>query len=68
MPRQPRLDATGTLHHVMIRGIDGKGIFRNTQDREDFVTRTRILAWPFLGNHVHGFWVESMGLGSSLNN
>jgi hypothetical protein len=52
----------------MIRGIDGKGIFRNTQDREDFVTRTRILAWPFLGNHVHGFWVESMGLGSSLNN
>ena len=55
MPRQARLDAPGTLHHVMIRGIEGKGIFRDTQDGKDFVTRTRILAWPLLGNHVHGF-------------
>jgi len=64
MPRQVRLDAPETLHHVMIRGIEGKGIFRNTQDRKDPVTRledlseqtgTRILAWPLLGNHVHGF-------------
>ncbi len=22
MPRQPRLDAPGTLHHVIIRGIE----------------------------------------------
>ena len=64
MPRQARLDAPGTLHHGKIRGIEGKGIFRDTQDRKDFVTRlgdlskqtgTRILAWPLLGNHVHGF-------------
>ncbi|MDP3040728.1 MAG: hypothetical protein Q8O18_12785 [Deltaproteobacteria bacterium] len=55
MPCQVRLDAPGTLHHVMIRGIEGKRIFRDTQDRKDFVTRTRILAWPLLGNHVHGF-------------
>jgi len=55
MSRQVRLDAPGTLHHVMIRGIEGKGIFRNTQDGKDFVTRTRILAWPLLGNHVRGF-------------
>jgi REP element-mobilizing transposase RayT len=71
MPRQARLDAPGTLPHVMIRGIEGKGIFRNTLDPKDFVTRlgdlseqtgTSILAWPMLGNHVHGFGVESMGL------
>ncbi|MBU1207877.1 MAG: hypothetical protein KKH04_13265 [Proteobacteria bacterium] len=58
MPRRARLDAPGTLHHVMIRGIEGKGIFRDTQDRKDSVTRledlseqtsTRILAWPLLG-------------------
>ena len=64
MPRQARLDASGTLHHVMIRGIEGKRIFRDTQDRKDFVTRlgdlgkesgTRILAWPLLGSDVHGF-------------
>ena len=62
MPRQARLDAHGTLHHVMIREIRGKEIFRDTQGREDSVTRTRILAWPLLGNHVHGFGVESIGL------
>jgi len=62
MPHQARLDAPGTLPHVMIRGIEGKGIFRDTLDPKDFVTRTRILAWPFLENHVHGFSVESMGL------
>jgi len=64
MPRQARLDAPGTLHHGMIRGIEGKGIFWDTQGREYPVTRlgdlskqtgTRILARPLLGNHVHGF-------------
>ncbi len=64
MPRQARLDAPGTLHHVMIRGIEGKRIFRDTLDPKDFVTRLgdlseqsgiRILAWPLLGEHVHGF-------------
>jgi hypothetical protein len=39
----------------MIRGIEGKRIFRDTQDLKDFVTRIRILAWPLLGEHVHGF-------------
>ncbi len=62
MPRQARLDAPGTMHHVMIRGLEGQRIFRDTQDRKDFVTRlgdlskqtgTRILAWCLLGNHVH---------------
>ena len=62
MPRQARLDAPGTLHHVMIRGIEGKPIFPDNQDRKDFVTRlgdlskqtdTRILAWSLLGNHAH---------------
>jgi REP element-mobilizing transposase RayT len=49
---------------VMIRGIEGKRIFRDTLDPKDFVTRLgdlseqsgiRILAWPLLGEHVHGF-------------
>jgi hypothetical protein len=45
----------------MIRGIEGKRIFRETLDPKDFVTRTRIMARPLLGNHVHGFSVESIG-------
>ena len=39
MPRQPRLDAPGTLHHVMVRGIERRAIFRDDTDRADFVAR-----------------------------
>jgi REP element-mobilizing transposase RayT len=62
MPRQARLDAPGTLHHVMVRGIDGITIFRDDRDREDFLARieqlveatgTRILAWVLMDNHIH---------------
>jgi putative transposase len=62
MPRQARLDAPGTLHHVMIRGIEGANIFRDDKDREHFLSRlgeigkatgTRILAWALMDNHVH---------------
>ena len=60
MPRQARLDAPGTLHHVMIRGIEGANIFGDNKDREHFVSRvgkigeatgTRILAWVLMDNH-----------------
>ncbi len=62
MPRKARLDAPGTLHHVMIRGIDGIDIFRDDQDRQAFIdrlsplvksTKTRILAWALMANHIH---------------
>ena len=62
MPRQARLDTPGTLHHVMIRGIERSPIFKDDQDREDFISRmgllaqetgTRILAWALMRNHVH---------------
>ncbi|MBI2350858.1 MAG: transposase, partial [Deltaproteobacteria bacterium] len=39
MPRQARLDAIGTLHHVMIRGIEKRRIVDDGQDRKDFVLR-----------------------------
>jgi putative transposase len=62
MPRQARLDSPGTLHHVMMRGIERKRIFREDEDRKDFVSRlrnlsqetgTRLLAWSLLNTHVH---------------
>jgi len=62
MPRQARLDAPGTLHHVMVRGIEGAPIFQDDHDRLDFISRTgdiaeetgtRILAWALMINHVH---------------
>ena len=39
MPRQPRLDLPGLVHHVMARGIEGQDIFRNDDDREAFLKR-----------------------------
>ena len=60
MPRQARLDAPGTLHHVMIRGIERSDLFRDERDRGEFLSRigelagateTRILAWALMGNH-----------------
>jgi hypothetical protein len=62
MPRQARLDAPATLHHVMIRGIEGKSILRDNRGRREFVTRlgnlaketgTRVFSWSLLRNHIH---------------
>jgi hypothetical protein len=44
MPRGPRLDAPGVLHHVMARGLDRQVIFRDDRDRRDFVRRLEGLA------------------------
>ena len=37
MPRSARLDAPGVLHHVIIRGIERRNIFKDDQDRDDFL-------------------------------
>ena len=62
MPRLARLDAPGILHHVIIRGIERQDIFRNNQDRDDFIerlsiilpeTKTSCYAWVLMSNHAH---------------
>lgn len=62
MPRQPRLDAPGALHHVMGRGIERTNIFRIDRDRDDFLNRLAnqcmdgnliVYAWCLLSNHFH---------------
>jgi REP element-mobilizing transposase RayT len=62
MPRQARLDAPGTLHHVIVRGIEKRRIVDDDRDRENFVTRlgelcletqTAIYAWALMPNHAH---------------
>lgn len=62
MPRLARLDAPGVLHHIMIRGIERRNIFRVKKDREDFLERLSKLipetqaccyAWVLMSNHAH---------------
>ncbi len=62
MPRQPRIDAPGILHHIICRGIERRRIFTDDNDRDDFVNRlTTILAetatpcytWALIPNHFY---------------
>ena len=62
MPRGARLDAPGTLHHVIVRGIEKRQIVDDDKDRENFVSRmgeiamdtgTPIYAWALMTNHAH---------------
>ncbi len=46
MPRGPRLDAPGVLHHVIARGLERRALFRDARDRAGFVAR---VAAPALG-------------------
>jgi len=62
MPRGPRLDAPGCLHHVMLRGIERRRIFHDDRDRRDLLGRLSLIlpeagmpcfAWALMPNHVH---------------
>ncbi|MDA8141019.1 MAG: transposase [Desulfobacteraceae bacterium] len=62
MPRHARLDAPGTLHHVIVRGIEKRKIVDDDQDRGEFIerlgeisqiTQTVIYAWSLMTNHAH---------------
>ena len=37
MPRKARITVTGAIHHIMSRGIEGRPIFRDVQDRRIFL-------------------------------
>ena len=62
MLRQARLDSAGTLHHIILRGIEQRPIFDDDLDRESFVsrlgkmaleTKTKVYGWSLLTNHAH---------------
>ncbi len=62
MPRAARIDAPGALQHIICRGIERRSIFRDGDDRKDFITRlnrvvsesrTPCYAWALMTNHFH---------------
>ena len=55
MPRQPRLDIPGALHHIMVRGINKTDIFMDDQDRVSFLQRLG-------GNIKYGTELTGVGL------
>lgn len=62
MARPPRLQAPGTLHHLIARGNERREVFRDDVDREDYLDRIaryrqrfglRVFAYCLMPNHVH---------------
>jgi len=61
MSRQARLDVSGALHHIMVRGINKSSIFKDDQDKTLFVERVgkkvidgkcSVYAWVLMDNHL----------------
>lgn len=62
MPRKARIDAPGALHHIIIRGIERKAVFKDSADRDNSIERlgriitetdTGCYAWVLMTNHIH---------------
>jgi putative transposase len=62
MPRRPREEAAGALHHVVARGNNGESIVRDDRDRRNFIGRLDqavaryewiCLAYCLLDTHFH---------------
>jgi len=62
VPRGPRFDAPGVVHHVIQRGVARRTTFVDDTDRHDYLRRldeilpeehVRCLAWVLMPNHVH---------------
>lgn len=62
MPRQPRLEFSGAVYHVIARGNEQRDVFRNDADREFYLRRLahyrdrfrfRLYAYCLMSNHVH---------------
>lgn len=62
MPRKARIDASGAVHHVIVRGIERCDIFTDDTDRDNWIARmgkilietgTPCYAWALMDNHVH---------------
>jgi REP element-mobilizing transposase RayT len=62
VPRRPRIDHPGAYHHVIVRGVDRREIFRDDADRVAYCDQLSLvfpedgamcLAWALMPNHVH---------------
>jgi len=71
MPRHRRLKIEGGIYHVITRGIERKEIFKDDNDRKEFLsrfktslkkTKSTCYAWIIMPNHLH--LMIRTGLGS----
>lgn len=62
MPRMNRIQMPGALAHIMAHSIEGRDLFGDDEDRNEFLTRFEInlsicgyqcFAWTLMDNHYH---------------
>ena len=62
MPRKSRIDTTGALQHIIVRGIERRKFFLDDTDRNNFINRvggivtgtnTTCYAWALIPNYFH---------------
>jgi REP element-mobilizing transposase RayT len=62
MARRSRIDAPGALHHIIVRGIERRPIFKDDADKDNFLGRLENIltdtaalccAWALMSNHFH---------------
>src|SRR5437763_6629604 len=62
MPRKPRYEEAGAVHHVVARGVDRRRIFMDREDYERYIRlligavrryRWLCLSFSLMPNHVH---------------
>lgn len=64
MPRTKRFEPPCSIHHIMAHSIEGKDMFRDDEDRDEFIRRLQkglkktgfiCYTWVLMNNHYHLF-------------
>ncbi|SES81618.1 REP element-mobilizing transposase RayT [Natronincola peptidivorans] len=75
MPREPRKKSKTGIYHIMLRGIDGRDIFLEDEDRKKFLKqifkvkedgRFYVYGYCLMRNHVHLLVKENEEIGNSI--
>lgn len=75
MVRQARIKSATGIHHVMLKGLDGRHIFLDDSDRSIFMEKLnkarktggfQLYAYCLMDNHVHLLIKEGEELGTSI--
>ncbi len=75
MARQARVKSSTGIYHIMLRGIDGRNLFLDNEDRRVFIEKLlsaktnggfKLYGYCLMDNHVHLLMKESEDIGTSI--
>jgi len=75
MPRKAREKSSTGIYHIMLRGIDGRNIFLDKEDKEIFLKKLleikdkvnfKLYGYCLMDNHIHLLLGESEEIGTTM--